>query len=313
MAKPRRRRLARRPRESYMAAMNAASPAPLPFAKMHGCGNDFVILDARGRADPTTPALARAVADRRRGVGFDQLIVLRDPKGEGDDVEIDFWNADGSISGACGNGARCAARLLMEESGRERVAMRSVAARLDCRALGGERVTVNMGRPGLGWRDIPLAEESDTIALTLDLADAEAAALPAPAAVSMGNPHAIFFVGDAEAVDIHRLGPAIETDPIFPERANVSFAEIRGGGSIRLRVWERGVGVTLACGSAACAVVVAGARREMTGRSATLQLDGGALEVEWSVADDCVYLSGPTRRVFAGEFSPEFLAEAADG
>lgn len=270
----------------------------LPFLKMHGLGNDFVIVDARGGAgDPMTAARARAIGDRRRGVGFDQLAVIFSD-GEAD-ARIVFWNADGTTAGACGNASRCLARLMMAESGRETATLRTERGLLACRDVGDGLVEVNMGAPALGWRDIPLAREMDTAALDLP---------GAPGAVSMGNPHCVFFVDDAEAAPVATEGPAYERHALFPERANIGFAAIRGRDRIRLRVWERGAGETLACGSGACAALVAAARRDLTGRRATLEMNGGALICEWT--DAGVLMTGPTMMVGEGVLAPEFLAAA---
>lgn len=271
-------------------------PAGLPFRKMHGLGNDFVVIDARGRADPMTPARARAIGDRRRGVGFDQLVVMRDAADA--DVEVVFWNADGTTAGACGNASRCIARLVMEETGRDAVTLRSARGLLACRRAGA-LYEVNMGPPLLGWAEVPLAREMDTAALDLP---------GRPGAVGMGNPHCVFFVDDAEAAPVATDGPRWEHDPLFPERANISFAEIRGPDRIRLRVWERGAGETLACGSAACAALVAAHRRGLTGRRAEIALNGGALTVEWAEAG--VLMTGPATLVGTGALAPEFLAAA---
>lgn len=292
--------------------MTKTLPAALPFVKMHGHGNDFVVIDARGRADPVTPQIARAVGDRHRGVGFDQLIVLSDSDASDIDARIAFWNADGSTAGACGNGARCAADLVMRDSGAETAVLLSETARLDCQRLESGLIRVNMGRPRLGWKQIPLADASDTIRVDVKLGPIDDPALWGPGAVNMGNPHAVFFVEDAETAPVEKLGPMIEHHPMFPERTNVEFAQVVDRSTLRVRVWERGVGVTQACGSGACAAVVAGARRGLSDRRAVVMMDGGPLAAEWSDSDDCVYLTGPTRRVFDGALTPEFLAEAAE-
>ncbi|MEO1293331.1 MAG: diaminopimelate epimerase [Pseudomonadota bacterium] len=280
---------------------------PIPFFKMHGLGNDFVVIDARVLPDPVTPDLARAVADRRRGVGFDQLIVIRESDEHEVAALIDFWNADGSMSGACGNGTRCVAEVLMDETAADTVALRTANGILRAERLEDGRVRVNMGPPKLDWRDIPLAEASFTERIDVKLGPIDAPVLWGPGAVNMGNPHAVFFVDDAEAQPIEKLGPFIENHPMFPERTNVEFAHVIAEDEIRLRVWERGAGVTLACGSGACAAVVAGARRGLIGRSAKVWMDGGLLEADWREDDDCVYLNGPTQMVFVGTLTPAFL------
>jgi diaminopimelate epimerase len=272
--------------------------AGLRFRKMHGLGNDFVVVDARGRADPVTPALARALGDRHRGVGFDQLAVIRD--GDGAAARVDFWNADGTTAGACGNATRCVARLLFEERRGAALALDTERGRLEARDLGDGRISVNMGAPETGWRDIPLARDLDPDALPID---------GAPGAVGMGNPHCVFIVPDVAAVDPAIAGRAIERHPLFPECTNVEFVQVLDRETIRMRVWERGAGVTLACGSGACAAAVVTARRGLTGRRVTVLLDGGALEIDWR--DDGVWMTGPTRHVFSGTLTPEFLEALA--
>ena len=265
---------------------------------MHGLGNDFVIIDARGGAgDPMTPALARALGDRHRGVGFDQLAVIAASRDA--DADVTFWNSDGSTAGACGNATRCVAHLLMDETGGERLALNTANGRLTGERLADGRVRVDMGAARLGWRDIPLAEEADTVALPLP---------GAPGAVSMGNPHCAFFVDDAEAVALAEVGPGWERHPMFPERTNVEFVSVISEAEIRLRVWERGAGITLACGSGACAAVVAGIRKGLLARRVNVNLDGGALEVEW-LENGHVTMAGPIAHVFEGRLSPAFLAE----
>jgi len=274
----------------------------LRFLKMHGLGNDFVIIDARGAGDspeswPVTAALARALGDRRRGVGFDQLTVIAAV--EGADARLDFWNADGSQAGTCGNATRCVADLLMAESGRTRLALVTDNGLLAAERLTDGRVRVDMGPARTGWRDIPLARDADTAALPLP---------GEPGAVSMGNPHCVHFVDDVAAVPLERRGPEIEHHPLFPVRTNVQFVQVLGRDRVRARVWERGVGVTLASGSSACAVVVAGHRKGLLERWASVELDGGALEIEWR-DDGHVLMVGPVSYVFEGQLSPAFLAE----
>jgi len=270
---------------------------------MHGLGNDFVIIDARGAGDPVTPApmtpeLARALGDRHRGVGFDQLAVIADS--DSADAAVSFWNADGSTAGACGNATRCVAHLLLAESGAGTLAMNTANGRLTAERLADGRIRVDMGPARTGWRDIPLAGEADTAAL----------ALPgSPGAVSMGNPHCVFFVEDAEAVALAEVGPEWERHPMFPERTNVEFVQVISRAEVRLRVWERGAGITLACGSGACAAVVAGFRKGLLERRVTVHLDGGALEIEWR-ENGHVCMTGPVSHVFEGRLSAEFLAEA---
>jgi diaminopimelate epimerase len=269
-----------------------------PFRKMHGLGNDFVVLDAR-RADlPITPARAAAIADRRTGVGCDQFIVL-EPGTDGADVFMRIRNPDGSEAGACGNATRCVASLVAAETGRDRVVVRTVAGDLPVEALPGGLWRADMGPARLGWREVPLAREADTLRVPL----ARAEGLGAPAACSMGNPHATFFVPDLDAVPVAELGPRLERDPIFPDRANIGFVQVLEPAQIRLAVWERGAGLTRACGSAACAALVNAARRGLTGRRATVSLPGGDLEIEWREADGHVLMTGPVATAFTGEIS----------
>ncbi len=268
--------------------MRDDAPSALPFRKMHGLGNDFVVLDRRGgEGGPVPAALARAMGDRRRGVGFDQMAVI------GDDAQADarltFLNADGSQAGACGNATRCVARLLMDETGARAVTIRTARGLLACEDAGpGADVRVNMGVPLLDWRDVPLAEAADTLRLPLP---------GEPAACSMGNPHCTFVVEDAEAADLEALG-RFETHPLFPERTNVQAVSVSGPDALRVRVWERGVGVTLASGSSACAAAVACARRGLAGRRVSVGLDGGSLGIDWR--EDGVWMTGPTAHVFDG-------------
>ena len=265
----------------------------LPFRKMHGAGNDFVILDSRGGPARVTEALARAIGDRHRGIGFDQLAEIRD--GADSDITLDFWNSDGSRSGTCGNATRCVASLVMDATGRETLTVRTGRGLLRAERRDGA-VWVNMGAPQLGWQDVPLARETDTLALPLP---------GQPVAVGMGNPHAVHFVEDAETVALSDLGPRVEHDPLFPERTNVEFASLTGPDRLRMRVWERGAGVTLACGSGACATAVAAHLRGLTERRVVLDLDGGRLEVDWQA--DGVWLTGPVAHVFDGTLSTAFL------
>ncbi len=278
-----------------------ASPAvPLPFRKMHGLGNDFVVIDARGRRDPMTAALARALGDRHRGVGFDQLVVIGDAEGP-EAARLRFWNADGGMAGACGNATRCVADLLMAESGSDALALRTDAGLLAARRGAEGVVTVDMGAPQFDWRAIPLSRPADTNALPLP---------GAPSAASMGNPHCILWVGDAEAAPVETLGPDLERDPLFPERANISFAQVLDRGRVRARVWERGAGVTLACGSGACAIVAAGVRRGLLDRRVAVMLDGGTLDIHWPEGGG-VRMAGPVAPVFEGVLAPAFLAGLA--
>jgi diaminopimelate epimerase len=266
----------------------------IPFRKMHGLGNDFVVLDDRAGTFGITAARAAALADRRTGVGCDQLILL-EPGTAGADVFMRIRNPDGSEAGACGNATRCIASLIAAETGRDRVVVRTISGDLPAEALPGGRWRVDMGPARLGWGDVPLAAELDTLHLPLGRG-----ALMDPAACSMGNPHATFFVPDLDAVPIETLGPSLETDPIFPERANIGVVQVLNPEHIRLAVWERGAGLTLACGSGACAALVNAARRGLTGRRATVSLPGGDLTIEWRETDGHVLMTGPVATAFTG-------------
>lgn len=263
----------------------------LPFMKMHGAGNDFVVIDERDRAPAVDADLARAMADRHRGVGFDQLAVM---SGADDaHVRLTFYNADGSLSAACGNATRCIARRLMDETGRDTLQIETERGTLHAVDAGGGLTSVNMGHPETDWDRIPIAEDVDTLHLPIE---------GDPVATGMGNPHCTFFVADAEAVDLAARGPEIEHHPLFPERTNVQFAHLIVQDRLRMRVWERGTGITLASGSSSCAVAVAAARRGLTGRDVTLMLDGGEIEVRW--APDGVWMTGPTAHPFDGVWRP---------
>jgi diaminopimelate epimerase len=268
-----------------------------PFLKMNGLGNDFVVVETRSAPFAPTAEEVRAIADRASGVGCDQLIVIE--PAEGADARVRFWNADGEEVGACGNGTRCVGWLLMQSSGKNHAEIESQAGRLIATRAGERLVSVDMGQPRLDWRDIPLAEAHDTAALEVPLYD-HASLMAPPGCVSMGNPHVVFFVPDVMAIPVARIGPAIERHPLFPQHVNVGFAEIQDRDRIRLRVWERGAGLTKACGTGACAALVAAARRDLTARDATVVVDGGELHIAWT-ADDHVIMTGPAAVDFAGE------------
>lgn len=265
----------------------------ISFRKMHGLGNDFVVLDARRAPLPITPARAAAIADRHRGIGCDQFIVM-EPGGEGAEVFMRIRNPDGSEAGACGNATRCVAELAMAEAGSDAVAIRTIAGLLPADRLPDGRIRVDMGPARLGWREVPLAREADTLHLPL-----AAEGVSDPAACSMGNPHATFFVPDLDALDLPRIGPALERDPLFPDRANIGFVQVLAPDHLRLAVWERGAGLTLACGSGACAALVNAARRGLSARAATVSLPGGDLFIEWR-EDGHVMMAGPTATAFTG-------------
>jgi diaminopimelate epimerase len=266
----------------------------IPFIKMHGAGNDFVVLDGRARPLGLTPGRIRLLADRRLGIGCDQLISL-EPATDGADVFMRIHNPDGSEAGACGNATRCVATLISRDLGRGVVTIRTISGDLPASLLTAGLVTVDLGAPRLGWAEVPLAAPLDTLHLPL----AEGT-ISDPAACSMGNPHATFFVDAIEGLNIASLGPRFETDALFPDRANIGFAQILSPDRVRLRVWERGAGLTLACGSGACAALVNAVRRGLTGRRATLLLDGGTLTIEWREADGHVLMTGPAETSFSG-------------
>jgi diaminopimelate epimerase len=263
--------------------------APTPFVKMHGCGNDFVILDERARRLALTPARAAAIADRHIGIGCDQLITIQPAAGA--DAFMRITNPDGSDAGACGNATRCLADILMRETGRAAIIIRTIAGDLPAIRRPDGLIQVDMGPPGLDWADIPLARPMDTLRLDLP---------GDPAAASMGNPHATFFVPDLDAIPIHERGPHLEHDKLFPQRANIGFAQVLDPTTIRLKVWERGAGLTLACGSGACATLVNANRRGLTHRRARIIVDGGELEIEWR-DDGHVLMSGPVATAFHGQ------------
>lgn len=274
----------------------------LPFWKMHGLGNDFVVLDARERPIAIHPDQARRIADRHRGVGFDQLLVIEPAQAAGADVFMRILNADGTESGACGNGTRCVAALVMADTGGDKAVIETVAGLLECRNAPEGGVTVDMGPARLGWQDIPLAHEADTLHLPVS-----SGMLSDGVGVSMGNPHAVFFVADAERVQIDGVGPVLEHDPLFPERANIGVVQMLARDRLRYRVWERGVGVTQACGSGACAAAVAAVRRGLAERTAWVELDGGTLLIEWRESDAHVLMTGPAETSFAGILSRGLL------
>jgi diaminopimelate epimerase len=273
----------------------------IPFRKMHGLGNDFVVIDARRRAFPLDEPTAHAIADRKTGIGCDQLIVIEQPQDGAADVFMRIHNADGGEVAACGNATRCIAALVMDERGSDRVVVETNAGLLVARPEGGGRVSVDMGPARLGWRDVPLAAEQDTLHVDLALGP-----LADPACCNVGNPHATFFVADAMSIDLANLGPRLEHHAIFPERANIEVAQVVGPARIRLRVWERGVGITRACGTGACATLVAAARRGLVPRKAEIVLDGGALDIEWR-EDGHVVMTGPVATSFTGSFDPATL------
>lgn len=261
----------------------------LPFMKMHGLGNDFVVVDERQPIPVVDAELAVAIADRRRGVGFDQLAVIQNT--DKADFRLVFWNSDGSLSDACGNATRCIARYEMDRTGAPSLRIETGRGVLFAKDLGQGLTSVNMGKPLLDWADIPLAQHVDTLSLPI---------AGNPSATGMGNPHCTFFVPDVAAIDLEKQGAATESHPLFPQRTNVQFVQVLGPDHLRVRVWERGAGVTLASGSSSCAVAVAAARRGLTGRKVQIDLDGGSMMIDW--ADDGVWMTGPTAHVFDGHW-----------
>ncbi len=266
---------------------------PIPFRKMHGAGNDFIVIDERHHAHDFSPNQVQRLADRRTGIGCDQFITLhKPPPGTDADLVMRIRNPDGSEAGACGNATRCVAELLFEQTGHPYQVIRTIAGDLAAERLPDGRFRVDMGPAGLDWRDVPLARPMDTLHLPLP---------GDPAACSMGNPHATLFVPDIAMAAQH--GAALETDPLFPERANIGFAHILGPGHMRLRVWERGAGLTLACGSGACGAVVNAHRRGLTGRHVIVDMDGGTLEIDY-LENGRVRMAGPAATSFSGLVEP---------
>jgi diaminopimelate epimerase len=273
----------------------------IPFRKMHGLGNDFVVLDQRRDPIEIDAAGARAIADRRTGIGCDQLLLLEPPRDARVQVFMRIFNPDGSEAEACGNGTRCVAGLIAAETGRGVVIIETVAGLLPATINEAGIATVDMGAPRFDWCDIPLSRETDTLHVEL-----RRGPLSDPACTNMGNPHATFFVDDAEAIDLAALGPLLEHDPLFPERANIGVATVRDRQTIRFRVWERGVGITPACGSGACAAMVAAHRRGLIDERVTAMLDGGNLAITWPDRGH-VLMTGPTALSFEGTFDAALL------
>jgi diaminopimelate epimerase len=280
----------------YISAMRA-----LDFIKMNGLGNDFVILDARAQELALSESAVRAIADRHRGIGCDQILIIEKPQNAAADAFMRIRNADGGEAEACGNGARCVAALLIAQSGKDQVTLDTLGGLIEARNAGPLRVAVDMGEPHVGWREIPLARECDTLHVPLSLGP-----LSDPVCTSMGNPHATFFVADVARTDIATLGPKLEHDPLFPARANIGVAQILSREKIRVRIWERGDGLTLACGSGACATLVGAARRGLTERRAEIVADGGSLAIEWR-PDNHVIMTGPVATSFRGVIDPSLL------
>jgi diaminopimelate epimerase len=271
-----------------------------PFLKMHGLGNDFVILDGRSRALDLPVERRRSIADRRLGVGCDQLIVLEPPTESGADIFMRIYNPDGSEAGACGNATRCVASLVMDERKADHVIVQTISGLLDSQKVGAGGnglpvIAVDMGLARLDWREIPVARACDTNHMPVGLGP-----LQDPVGTNMGNPHATFFVDDLAAIPLAELGPKLEHDRFFPERANIGVAQMVGENRLRLRVWERGTGLTLACGSGACAAGVAAARRGLSGRTVEVMVEHGTLTIEW-LRDDHVMMTGGISLSYKGE------------
>jgi diaminopimelate epimerase len=281
--------------------------SPVPFRKLNGLGNEIVVVDLRASRQAITPAAARAIAASPPS-HFDQLMVLHDPRTAGTEAFVRIYNTDGSEAEACGNGMRCIGWVVAEATGRKALKFETVAGVLGVTVESVERITADMGKPRFGWRDIPLAEEfRDTRAIELQLGPIDKPILYSPSVVNVGNPHAVFWVQDVEAYDLARIGPLLEHHPVFPEGANISLAHVVRSDAIRLRTWERGAGLTKACGSAACAATVCAARKGLTGRRVTVTLPGGPLLVEWR-ADDRIEMTGPVAFVLAGVLEPALVA-----
>ena len=281
------------------------------FLKMNGLGNDFVVLDLRREPLALTDALARAIADREKGIGCDQLITIEEPR-HGGDAFMGIRNQDGGTVEACGNAARCIGKLLLDETGKDAVVIETLGGdTVATRADGGD-ITVDMGAPRLRWDEIPLSEEfQDTRGIELEIGPLGNPIMHSPGVVNVGNPHAVFFVDDADAIDLERSGPMLEHHPLFPERANISVAQVLSPTHLKLRTWERGAGLTRACGTAACAATVAAIRRRKTEREITVSLPGGDLTVEWREADNHIYMTGPVMLDYEGELDPALLTGAA--
>ncbi len=275
------------------------------IVKMNGAGNAILVLDLRGADYALTPADARALA-AAPGLAYDQLMAISDPAAAGEDAFMTIFNQDGSLSASCGNGTRCVAHYIAEQTGATTINLATSAGKLCVRREGPLSFTVDMGRPRLDWREIPLAHAvADTGAVETGLFG-----LPPASCVSMGNPHAIFFVTDSEKFDLAVIGPVVEHDPLFPQRINVSLAQVLSPDHVGLKVWERGAGQTLACGTAACATLVAAVRAGLTQRRATIDLPGGSLIIHWREQDDHVEMTGPVELEFVAEIDPALFAEA---
>ncbi|ASY58568.1 Diaminopimelate epimerase [Sinorhizobium sp. CCBAU 05631] len=287
------------------------------FARMNGLGNKILVVDMRGRKDRVTPAAAIAL-NADPATEFDQIMAIHDPRAAGTDAWIDIVNSDGSMAQACGNGTRCVVQALSAETGKKAFLFHTVAGLLEAKEHDGGLISVDMGAPRFGWSEIPLAEEfHDTRRIELQIGPIDDPVLHSPSVASMGNPHAIFWVeNDVWSYELERFGPLLENHPIFPERANISIARVRSREEMDLRTWERGAGLTLACGSAACAAAVSGARTGRTDRTVTVNVPGGPLKIEWRERDDHVIMTGPAEWEWSGRLDPAtgaFERDAASG
>lgn len=272
----------------------------IPFRKMHGLGNDFVVLDLRKDSLALTPKSASAIADRRRGIGCDQIMIIEKPK-NGGDAFLAIRNNDGGVVESCGNGSRCVASVLMAETGKDKIILETLAGDIIA-TRNGDLVSIDMGPANLAWQQIPLAKDVDTLHVPVKVGPLHEAV-----AVNVGNPHAVFFVEDAETVDLAKHGSKVEHHPLFPKRVNVEAVQVLSRGHLRMRVWERGVGITQACGTGACAAAVAAARRDLADRKVTVTLDGGDLFIEWR-DDNHIIMTGPVAESFVGTFDRSLLS-----
>lgn len=273
---------------------------------MNGLGNDFVVLDARAEPIEVTSEVAQRISDRERGIGCDQLIVME--PSEKADVFMRIFNADGSQVDACGNATRCVALVLSQESGRDEATIETRAGLLKAQVESSDLIVIDMGEPRFGWEQIPLAEPfHDTTGIELQIGPIDAPVLKTPSVVNVGNPHAIFWVDDVDAHDLGRFGPLLENHPLFPERANISIAQVTSRNSLRLRTWERGAGLTRACGTAACAAAVSAARKDLTARRVKVELPGGVLTIDWT-ADNRILMCGPAELEFEGVLEGDTLS-----
>ena len=281
-----------------------------PFLKMNGLGNEIVVVDMRARPAAISPSEAQAVA-QPRGVPYDQMMVIERPRLAGTDAYVRIYNNDGSEAGACGNGMRCVAELLFNQTGRRALTFETSSGVLACwKGEGPLTSTVDMGVPRFAWNEIPLAEKfEDTRAIELQIGPIDSPILHSPSALSMGNPHAVFWVDNVNGYDLGKVGRLLEHHPMFPERANISLAQVRSPEHIMVRTWERGAGLTKACGSAACAAAVAAARLRRTARKVTATLPGGDLFIEWRERDGHVLMTGPVEYEYQGRFDPALFAQ----